>query len=69
MVWGYFLPLVGAVSTTAGIVIAVLWEHVCSGAMPDYIVTLLGIGVGVMLLGVLILYAIDPEKYLRKRDE
>lgn len=69
MVWGYFLSLVGAVCTTASIVAAVLWKYVCSGAMPDYIVTLLGIGAGIMLLGVLILYAIDPEKYLRKREE
>lgn len=69
MVWAYFLSLVGAVSTTAGLVICTMWEYLSFGALPDSACDLLGLGGGVLLLGILIMYAIDPENYLKKHNK
>lgn len=69
MVWAYFLSLVGVISTTAGLVFTTMWKYVGTGALPGFARDLLGFGGGLLLLGVLIMYAIDPEKYLKNRNK
>ena len=63
MEWGRFLQVIGSIFATAGLVMLMLFKYVLEADAPDGVMASfgLGLGLGVVLLGALVIYAI-PKK-------
>ncbi len=61
MEWGRFLQVIGSIFATAGLVMLMLFKYVLEADAPDGVMAPFGLGLGVVLLGALIIYAI-PKK-------
>ncbi len=62
MEWGRFLTAVGSIFATAGLTVLLMLKCVLDQPVPDAIVTIFGVGMCIVLLGGLIIYAIPKEK-------
>ncbi len=62
MEWGRFLRAIGSVFATAGLTVLMIFQYVLESAAPEFVKTSFGLGIGVMLLGSLIIYAVPKEK-------
>ena len=60
MEWGHFLQVIGSIFATAGLVMMV-FKYVIEAAVPSMVMASFGLGLGVVLLGSLVIYAI-PKK-------
>ena len=47
---------------TAGLTVLMIFQYVLECAAPEFVKTSFGLGIGVMLLGSLIIYAVPKEK-------
>jgi threonine/homoserine/homoserine lactone efflux protein len=61
MEWGRFLQVIGSIFATAGLVMLMLFKYVLEADAPDGVMASFGLGLGVVLLGALVIYAI-PKK-------
>lgn len=61
MEWGRFLQVIGSIFATAGLVMLMLFKYVLEADALDGVMASFGLGLGVVLLGALIIYAI-PKK-------
>ena len=59
MEWGHFLQVIGSIFATAGLVMLMVFKYVI--AVPSMVMASFGLGLGVVLLGSLVIYAI-PKK-------
>lgn len=62
MEWGRFLMTVGSIFASAGLTMLLALKYVFERPVPDAIMTSFGLGLGVVILGGLIIYAIPKEK-------
>lgn len=61
MEWGHFLQVIGSIFVTAGLVMLMVFKYVIEAAVPSMVMASFGLGLGVVLLGSLVIYAI-PKK-------
>ena len=61
MEWGHFLQMIGSIFATAGLVMLMVFKYVIEAAVPSMVMASFGLGLGVVLLGSLVIYAI-PKK-------
>lgn len=61
MEWGRFLQVTGSIFATAGLVMLMLFKYVLEADAPDGVMASFGLGLGVVLLGALIIYAIPKR--------
>lgn len=62
MEWGRFLQVIGSIFATAGLVMLMLFKYVLEADAPDGVMASFGLGLGVVLLGALVIYAIPKKK-------
>ena len=61
MEWGHFLQVIGTIFATAGLEMLMVFKYVIAAAVPSMVMASFGLGLGVVLLGSLVIYAI-PKK-------
>ena len=62
MEWGRFLMVVGSIFATAGLTVLLAIKCVFEQPVPSLIVTIFSLGLSVVMLGGLIIYAVPKEK-------
>ena len=58
MEWGHFLQVIGSIFATAGLVMLMVFKYVIEAAVPSMVMASFGLGLGGVLLGSLVIYAI-----------
>lgn len=62
MEWGRFLMVIGSIFATAGLTVLLAIKCVFEQPVPSLIVTIFSLGLSVVMLGGLIIYAVPKEK-------
>ena len=62
MEWGRFLMVVGSIFATAGLTVLLAIKCVFEQPVPSLVVTIFSLGLSVVMLGGLIIYAVPKEK-------
>ena len=62
MEWGRFLMVVGSIFATAGLTVLLAIKCVFEQPVPSLIVTIFSLGLSVVMLGGLIIYAVPKER-------
>ena len=61
MEWGHFLQVIGSIFATAGLAVLLVLKYALNVEVPEVATTSFYLGLGVVLLGSLTIYAI-PKK-------
>ena len=62
MEWGRFLMVIGSILATAGLTVLLAIKCVFEQPVPSLVVTIFSLGLSVVMLGGLIIYAVPKEK-------
>lgn len=62
MEWGRFLMVIGSIFATAGLTVLLAIKCVFEQPVPSLVVTIFSLGLSVVMLGGLIIYAVPKEK-------
>lgn len=62
MDWGRFLMVIGSIFATAGLTVLLAIKCVFEQPVPSLVVTIFSLGLSVVMLGGLIIYAVPKEK-------
>ena len=62
MEWGRFLMVVGSIFATAGLTVLLAIKCVFEQPVPSLVVTIFSLGLSVVMLGGLIIYAVPKER-------
>lgn len=61
MEWGRFLMVIGSIFATAGLTVLLAIKCVFEQPVPSLVVTIFSLGLSVVMLGGLIIYAVPKE--------
>ena len=62
MEWGRFLMVVGSIFATAGLTVLLAIKCVFEQPVPSLVLTIFSLGLSVVMLGGLIIYAVPKER-------
>ena len=62
MGWGRFLMVVGSIFATAGLTVILAMKCVLEQPVPSLVLTIFSLGLSVVMLGGLIIYAVPKER-------
>lgn len=62
MEWGRFLMVIGSIFATAGLTVLLAIKCVFEQPVPSLVVTIFSLGLSVVMLGGLIIYAVPKER-------
>ena len=62
MEWGRFLTAVGSIFATAGLTVLLAMKCVLEQPVPSLVLTIFSLGLSVVMLGGLIIYAVPKER-------
>lgn len=62
MEWGRFLMVIGSIFATAGLTVLLAIKCVFEQPVPSLVVTIFSLGLSVVMLGGLTIYAVPKEK-------
>ena len=62
MEWGRFLMVVGSIFATAGLTVLLAMKCVHEQPVPSLVLTIFSLGLSVVMLGGLIIYAVPKER-------
>lgn len=62
MEWGRFLKTMGSIFATVGLTVLLVLKYGLDVAVPSFVTDMAFLGLGVVLLGALVIYAIPDEK-------
>lgn len=62
MEWGRFLMRIGAIFGTAGCTLLLFFKCVLDEIAPSIVMDAFGLGLGLVMLGGLIIYAVTPKE-------
>ena len=62
MEWGRFLMVLGSIFATAGLTVLLAIKCVFEQPVPSLVVTIFSLGLSVVMLGGLIIYAVPKER-------
>ena len=62
MEWGRFLMVIGSIFATAGLTVLLAIKCVFEQPVPSLVLTIFSLGLSVVMLGGLIIYAVPKER-------